>query len=430
MITKTELLELIANGENSYVEFKRDSVNSSSLSKEMSVICNEEGGIILLGVEDDGHISGISKSPKEIEEWIMNIARERIQPAIRPRFMVINVQDTKSVAVIKLDSNTQSKPYRARNNRVWVTYVRAGSTSREATREELTRLFQSAGLINYETNPVPNMGLGSLDLNRLINYFQVVLKRSIPERDLTHQWQQLLLNCDLLTESNGNIVATVAGTLLFGKNPNRRLSQAGVTAVAFSGTDKDYNTIDEEQIRGPLVSRYSEDLIIIDNGVIDRAVDFVHRNLESFAWLNGGRRIVKKSLPIEAVREAIINAVTHRDYTYEGTDIELAMYVDRVEIISPGKLPNGVTVNKMKEGIVRATRNGLLKDILRDYRYVDNQGMGVRNKMIKLMLEHVGTEPDLIDEGHRFKVCFWKPRNSQRKNFLGSSEFAQSDSNH
>ncbi|MCY4001065.1 MAG: putative DNA binding domain-containing protein [Bacteroidetes bacterium] len=423
MITKTELLELINHGENSYVEFKRDSVKSSSLGKEICAICNEEGGIILLGVEDDGQISGITRTPKEIEEWIMNIARDRIQPAIRPRFMTLTVQDSKSVAIIKFDSHSQYKPYRARTSNGWITYVRTGSTSREATREELIRLFQSAGLVTYETNPVPNMGLESLDMSRLSNYFEVILTRSIPEPEDTDQWQQLLLNCDLLTEINGCIVATVAAMLLFGKNPNRRVPQAGITAVAFSGTDKDYNTIDEEQIRGPLVARYSDDFMILDKGVIDRSVDFVERNLESFAWLDGARRVVKKSLPLDAVREAIINAVTHRDYTYEGTDIELAMYVDRVEIISPGKLPNGVTITKMKEGIVRATRNGLIKDILRDYRYVDNQGMGVRNKMIKLMFEHCGTEPDLLDEGHRFKVCFWKPHNPHRSTFFGSRDF-------
>ena len=131
--------------------------------------------------------------------------------------------------------------------------------------------------------------------------------------------------------------------------------------------------------------------------------------MASIAWLEGGRRHLKKAFPIDAVREAIVNAVTHRDYGREGTDVELSMYKDRLEIISPGPLPNGVTVEKMKEGIVRVTRNGLIKEVPRSYRYVDHYGMGVRNRIVQSMLTHNGTVPDLIEEEDRFKVCLWTP---------------------
>ena len=160
-----------------------------------------------MGVEDDGHIAGITKNPKELEEWIFNLVRDRIQPAIRPRFMVVTAEDSKSVAIIKLDSDSQYKPYRARTSNGWITYVRTGST----TREEMIRMFQSAGLVSYETNPVQNMSLESLDMSRLSNYFAMVLERAIPNQDDLQQWQQLLLDCDLLTQVNGRIVATVAG---------------------------------------------------------------------------------------------------------------------------------------------------------------------------------------------------------------------------
>lgn len=102
-----------------------------------------------------------------------------------------------------------------------------------------------------------------------------------------------------------------------------------------------------------------------------------------------------------------MNAAAHRDYTIVGTDIEVSLYRDRLEVISPGRLPNGVTVEKMKEGL-RVARNELLKEILRDYGYVEHLGMGVRNRIIESMRAHNGTEPDLIEQEYRFIVRLWK----------------------
>ena len=218
---------------------------------------------------------------------------------------------------------------------------------------------------------------------------------------------KILVNIDLLSESGDTTVATVAGMLIFGVNPNRRLPQAGITATAFPGKEKDYNTTDEELIRGPLVSVVSARKQPVDKGVVDRAVDFVVRNMGTSAWLEGGRRRRKKALPKDAVRESIVNAVVHRDYTLISTDVEVSLYHDRLEVISPGRLPNGVSVEKMKEGL-RAARNELLKEILRDYGYVEHLGMGVRNRIIGAMRDHNGTEPDLVEQESRFIVRLWK----------------------
>ena len=308
-------------------------------------------------------------------------------------------------------SHRQSgKPHKAKRGHAWVTYVRVGSTSREATREEEGRLYQAARLVRYEVKPVPDTGSESLDIDRIENYLRHVLKRSAPSRADAKGWQQLLLNSDLLATVAGHVCASVAGLLLFGENPNRRLPQAGVTAVAFPGVEKEYNTVDEERIRGPLVSMVSRRGSVVEKGVIDRTVDFVIRNMGSVAWLEGGRRRRKKALPVDAVREAVVNAVAHRDYTREGTDIEVSLYRDRLEIISPGQLPNGVTVEKMKEGVVRVARNDLLKEILRDYGYIEHYGMGVRNRIIESMRTHNSTEPDLVEQEDRFVVRLWKER--------------------
>ena len=406
-MNRTDLLEMIRDGENSNVEFKRDNAHTDTIAKEMSALLNFEGGHILLGVEDDGSVSGLSRSREDTELWVMNIARLNIQPSIIPSWYPITLGDGKEVGVVGLYADSPGKPHKAKRGTAWVTYVRVGSTSREASREEEGRLYQAAHLIRYDIRPVLDTGYVSLDRDRLENYFRVVLKRDTPSGDDRESWIHILKNIDILAEVSGTTVSTAAGLLLFGEYPNRRLPQAGITATAFPRKDKEYDTVDEELIRGPLVSVLDDRERAVEKGVIDRAVDFVVRNLGTVAWLEGGRRLSKKALPLDAVREAIVNAVAHRDYTLVGTDVEVSLYSDRLEVISPGRLPNGVTVEKMSEGL-RAARNELLKEILRDYGYVDHLGMGVRNKIIGSMRAHNGTQPDLIEDENRFTVRLWK----------------------
>ena len=404
---RTELQEIIVNGENSGVEFKRDDVHPDSLGKEMAALLNLEGGWVLLGVEDNGAITGLTRSREEAERWVMDIARQNLQPEIIPVWRSVTMEDGKIVGVVGLPIDSPGKPYKAKRGGAWIPFIRVGSTSREATRDEEGRLYQASRLVRYDIKPVPEMGLESLDLTRVENYFWDILKRKTPDQANVEDWRRLLLNTDLLAESGGEIFATVAGLLLFGENPNRRLPQAGVTATAFPRTEKDYDTTDEELIRGPLVSLLDRRGRPMEKGVIDRTVDFVAKNMGTTAWLEGGRRHRRKALPLDAVRESVVNAAAHRDYTIIGTDIEVSLFSDRLEVISPGRLPNGVTVEKMKEGL-RAARNEMLKEILRDYGYVEHLGMGVRNRIIQSMRAHNGTEPDLIEEEHRFIVRLWK----------------------
>ena len=403
-MNRTDLIALIRDGENSVVEFKRDDVHSDKLAKEMAALLNFEGGCILLGVEDDGAVSGLTRSREKAERWVMDIARNNIRPAVVPSWSSVTFDDGRVVGAVGLPADGLGKPYKARRGAAWISFYRVGSTSREATREEEGRLRQQAGL-HYDRKRVPGAGLESLDLVRLENYFRVILKRRVPaDRE---EWLRVLGNLGLLEESAGTMTASVAGLLLFGRNPNRRLPQAGITAAAFPSTEKDYDAVDEEFVRGPLVSSFSSGKRVQEKGVIDRAVDFVARNAGTTAWIESGRRRRRKALPTEAVREAIVNAVAHRDYTIEVADVELSLYGDRLEVISPGRLPNGVTVEKMKEGM-RVARNELLKEVLRDYRYVEHFSMGVRNRIIKGMQAHNGTEPDLVEEENRFTVRLWK----------------------
>ncbi|MCP4589723.1 MAG: ATP-dependent DNA helicase RecG [bacterium] len=402
---KTELSELLRNGESSGVEFKRDDIHPESLAKEMAALLNIRGGHVLLGVEDDGTVSGLTRAADKAEEWVMEACRQHVQPSVIPYWETLPFNGSRVVGVITLPAEAPDKPYKAKQGKAWVTMVRVGTTSRHATREEEARLYQASGLMRYDLKGVPGSSLQDLDGRRLENYFRHVRQQTCPPWSDEGAWTQLLINTDFMLTSSGRAIPTTGAVLLFGKRPNRFLPQAGLTATAYSGKEKDYAARDRSTLRGPIVPLYSDNDEILEHGLIDQAMDFVRRNTAMDSWIdpNGRRQDRWREYPLEAVRETVVNAIAHRDYTVLVTDIEISLFGDRLEVVSPGRLPNTVTVEKMKQGY-RATRNELIKEVLRDYRFIEATGLGVPRKIIRGMWEHNGTEPDLIESDERFLV--------------------------
>jgi len=409
-MNRTELTELIQNGENSGVEFKRDDIVQEKLANEMAALLNLEGGHILLGVENDRTVSGLSREPEKAEEWVMQAARVHLRPAAIPYWETIEWSEGKIVGVVSLPADAPDKPYKAKLKSAWVTQIRVGTTTRDATDEEEARLYQQSGRLQYDRKPVPGSLFTEFDLRRLMNYFRDIRRQACPNEDDEEAWIRLLANTDLMAEDRGRPIPSAGGLLLFGVRPNKYLPQSGISAVAYPGTNKDYEAKERAVLRGPAVALLSEAGDIVETGVIERGIDFVRRNTKVEAWVDdGGRRQERCDYPLEAVREAVVNAIAHRDYTITVTDIELSIYADRLEVISPGRLPNTVTVEKMRAGY-RASRNELIKEVLRDYRYVEATGMGVPRKIVQGMRAHNGTDPDLIEDDDRFTVRLWKNR--------------------
>lgn len=394
MTTHTELLEIINNGENSGVEFKRDVLQNYDLAKELVAFSNFRGGIVLLGVEDDGSISGITRP--DIEEWVMTTCRDKIRPAIIPFFEVVrDVQPGKNVAIVRV--TTGFDVHSLWHNNANRYYIRVGTQSREATPEELAQLFQQRGLIRAELRPVSGATIADFDRRRLSDYFTHIRQQPVPPDGDEAAWRGLLINTEIMIEEG----VSVGGMLLFGQTPNRFLPQSGVDAVAFPGTEKDYAARERLALRGPLTPLLGADGKLVENGLVEQALDFVRRNTPIAASIEGARRIEKPTYPPEVLRESVVNALIHRDYLLSSTDIELAVYSDRLEIISPGRLPNGITPDRMRTGC-RSARNQLIKDVMRDYRYLEHLGMGIPFKIIRGMLAHNGKEPELISEDERF----------------------------
>jgi ATP-dependent DNA helicase RecG len=394
MMTHTELLELINNGESSGVEFKRDVVENHALAKELVAFSNLSGGMLLLGVDDDGRISGVTRH--DLEEWVMTTCRVKIKPGIIPFYEIVrNIEPGKDVAVVRVTRgfDVHSLWHNDRNT----YFIRVGTQSREASQEELARLFQQRGLIRAELRPVSGARLEDFDQRRLRDYFSRVRQQDVPPDENQTAWQTLLINTEIMTDEG----VTVGGMLLFGKTPNRFLPQAGIDAAAFPGIEKEYAARERKGLRGPMTPLLDTDGSVVENGLVEQALEFLQRNTPVTAVLENGRRIEKPAYPPEVLREAIVNALIHRDYLLSSTDIELAIYSNRVEIISPGKLPNGITPDRMRAGC-RAARNQLLKDVMRDYRYLEHMGMGIPRKIILGMQKHNHTVPELVEDQDRF----------------------------
>jgi ATP-dependent DNA helicase RecG len=400
-MTKTELLEMIRNGENSGVEFKRDDIDTRGLAEEIVALANLQGGKVLLGVEDDGTVSGIQRP--DLELWVMNVCCDLVRPELIPYFEIIQDVDAgRSVAVVQIERGWTVHHVWQKNHRTY--YIRAGTRSREASQEELERLFQQRGMFRLETRPVSGAGFEALDLRRLKDYFGRIRKQPHPEDDDEVGWKQLLGNTEVMAAGATRLSCTVAGLLLFGKQPNRFLPQAGIDAVCYPDTAPDYAARERKQFRGAMVPLLSETGAPYF-GLVDAATEFLHRHVPDDTVLeNGIQRVVRETFPSTVFREAIVNALIHRDYLLSATDIQLSIFSDRIEVTSPGRLPNGITPERMMAGC-RAARNQLIKDVMRDYGYLEHMGMGIPRKIIAGMKAFNGTEPRLIEEGESFTVA-------------------------
>lgn len=297
MKTKADIIDLIKNGENSFVEFKTEKVDNAKLAKEMVAFASSRGGILLIGVADNGQIEGISAP--ELEQRIMNIASSLIYPAIIPLYYELLIDENKKIAVIEIEQGINKPSCYNREGKTHY-YIRFGSESRIATREQLQRLFQASGSIHFELKPVFGATITDLDMDLVENF--CFYHRHLDLYSLTKDEQiNFLTNMQLLTLEEDRICATVAGLLLFGRDPKRFLYQAGISVVKYKGVEKSYDYVKRE-IRKTAISKQDKNTLkIIVDGSIDDAVRFVFEQIPQKAGLQGARREVQYAYPLESV---------------------------------------------------------------------------------------------------------------------------------
>ena len=342
----------------------------------------------------------------------MNAINRWVRPQILPSYEEVKLEDGRRVGVLGVDMGVD-KPYFVNEIDRELYYVRVGSHCNLADRNAIKRMLQASGALHYEITPVQGTKLSHLDERRIQDYFRRIrpspnLSSSIEPAEL----EKILVNTSIMTQSETNgPVVSVGGLLLFGRDPHQVLKQSGIDAVAFRGKEKDYDTIERSFLNAPIVSLYSskktrKGLVLLEKGLLQIGLDFVKKHC-AHESLRDGIRTRTWDYPEEAVREALANALVHRDYTLTGATIELLIYSDRLEIVSPGSLPNTMTIERMKAGN-RYSRNQFLVDICRDYGIVEKMGMGVREKILASFQKLDRREPDFVAEEFSFKLVYWK----------------------
>ena len=351
----TELIEKIILGEDATIEFKREMPHRSSLADEIAAFANTQGGVILIGVDDDRNIVGLELQELDrVEKTVVEICEDSIEPTV-PIFTEKKRIDDKNI--LKIVVQRSLFVHKTPNG----YFTRQGSSKREMPTDQLARLLQSrsqARIITFDEQLVPNTHRGTLR--------ETLYRRFITEDASEDEIEDLLLKRSLLVKEGREIRASVAGVLMCHDTPDDFLYNSFIQAVYYSGKEKDANyQIDAKDFRGPL-----------DQQIID-TFKFVQKHNEVSARKEIGR-IDQPQYSMRAVFEAIVNAVVHRDYSKHGSKIRLFMFADRLELYSPGALANTVTIEKLRYS--QATRNELLSRLLSEITLDDDVGSQVKRR--------------------------------------------------
>lgn len=381
-LNSSDIHELLKQGENSSVEFKSSDVRPESIAREMVAFSNSQGGYILLGVEDDGTITGIEslRKKKNVEEWIINISRQNVHPQVQIEYQEFE-WNNKWIGVVSIPKG-KDKPYQTIDGKF---YIRVGSTNRLASIQELLRLFQQSGIYHYDSTCVEGSNINSLNFPKISKYFETY---KVSFEALTDEEKVFLLkNSDILCE-NENV--TVAGLLIFGIQPQKYLNMASISFASFQGSDINSEILNKQNIEGTLDYQ------------IDTTVSLILNSIPNPSTIQGVKRVPLNSrYPEKVYRELIVNACCHRNYSILGSKIRVFVFSNRLEVISPGRLPNTVTVEKLIAGVSYAV-NPIIVKFMENLNYIDKLGRGL--PMVYLEAKNIGKSVTFQELGEEFKV--------------------------
>lgn len=324
------LLSQIALGEDSTRQFKQDVKNAESLAAEMAAFANTNGGMIFIGVADDGTTPGLSqKDVARINQLISNAASQGVRSPLTVKTRNVALENGRLIIVLAVPKGID-KPYFDKNGVIW---LKIGSDKRRVnSKEELRRLFQISSQFHADELPT-KAGIDKLDKLRFRDFLRDVYKMEYPD-DVAER-TRLLQNLNLATD-DGKL--NLAGVLMFAEQPEWIVPQFVVKMIRYPGNrihETDY--IDTEDFSGPLPK------------VFDGALAFVMRNLHKVQAGRGVNAPGKPEIPESVFEELLVNALVHRDYLVSAP-IRLFIFDNYIEIISPGHLPNNLTVEKILAG--------------------------------------------------------------------------------
>ena len=337
-----ELKRIIAGGETSTVQFKLHLDSMDGIAAEMIAMSNSKGGIIIFGVEDKtGHIAGLDYTQlQDTGNRLATIATDLVKPQIFVTTEAITITENeteKRVLVVHIDEGI-AKPYKDKSGVIWIK--QSGDKRRLTDNNEQIRLFQQSGLVYVDEMIVPETSMAEIDKDKVQEYLEKISEDNI---DIDTNKEQIYKNIGILKDDR----LTLAGLLFFGKHPQRFRPAFCMKAIAFYGDDiADCNYRDSRDITGTLPMMFEEGMRFF--------------NMNMFHTQQGQDFNSEGKLEISeiALQELLQNALTHRDYT-KNAPVRLLIFENSIEIISPGCLPNSLTVENIRMGNA-VVRNNLI----------------------------------------------------------------------
>lgn len=383
-----ELLDIISTGETSKVQFKREIDNDDSIAAELIAFSNSKGGMILFGIEDKkGTVLGLDyQQLQSYNNRIATIANDKVKPQVFLFTEVVSIPsktEEKKILIVQVSEGI-SKPYKDKNGAIW---IKQGSDKRRLTdNNEQIRLFQQSGILYVDEMIVPQTSVEDINYSEVERYIKVIQKRETDEK--TEITETLLTNLNILKDGR----LTLGGLLFFGKNPQKYRPAFCIKAISFFGNSiggTDYRS--SQDIEGTIPKMFEE------------AMRFLNTNLLHVQAGQNFNTTGKLEVSRTALEELLQNALVHRDYS-KNSPIRIMIFDDRIEIVSPGSLPNSLTIENVKMGNA-VVRNNLLVSYCSKLMIYRGFGSGITRSL--------ETQPNIEfindTEGEQFKVIIPRP---------------------
>jgi ATP-dependent DNA helicase RecG len=376
------LAELLTRPEGKTLEFKRDLSSLKPVLKSLVAFANTAGGVLIIGRTDAGDVVGVDNVLAQ-EERLANAIADSIYPAMTPEINIVS-HAGKSLLVARVP-HWRGPFYLKAEGPERGVYVRLGSTNRQAGPEILAELQRSITGLSFDQLPCPDLSADALDPARLERFFAQTGRKGDQER---------LETLGILTPRAGQLAPSHGGLLLFGCDAARQRAfpDAVVSCARFRGTDK-VDFLDRLTLDGTILE------------ALDDVVKFIRRNTRLAARITTMRRQDVPEYPEVALREVLVNAVAHADYSLTGMRIRVAIYADRMEIENPGMLPFGMTLDDLKAGVSRI-RNRVIARVLRELGLLEEWGTGYR-RVIEDCRAGGYPAPEWQELGPALRVVFW-----------------------
>ncbi len=376
-----ELEMILQEGEGYKIEFKE---NLNNIDKEMTAFANGSGGRIFIGVADNGSVKGI-KITNALRSQIQDMANN-CEPKIK-----IHFEDIENVLVVHV-RESEDKPCKCASG----FYTRVGPNSQKLKRDEITEFFKSEGKIRFDE--MINLKFDyrvHFDEKKLDKFLRLAgISKVIPSPDI-------LVNLGAAEKQEGKVIFNNTGILFFAKNLDDIYHHTAVTCALYKGAQK-ADVLDRKDFNEDIVSN------------IDQTIIFLKQHIPVRYLMTGApRRKEIPEVPFEALREAVVNAVTHRDYFEKGSNIMVEMFDDRIDITSFGGLPKGLKLEEL--GTKSVLRNPSIANLLNRIEYIEKMGTGI-NKMQMLMKE-ASLPPIKFTVSSFFTATFKRPEKG--KDVLG-----------